>query len=207
MDLWDVFEKELLRQEFGSKQLVLNTGARHALSLNTVQDRATELSPGECVFRPYSYDKRYLLAKDLGPELLLTAFDVNTSASLALRSSSTVSDKDMHRIAGLLSGTKRPNLEIRAIGLQNSFRDDVLSIQNMRKLRGGALAEADLFGDSLRHIAMDTKTGMAYNLLLLNRIYRPGELLSPARQAGGQPPAPSDLRFILPEETRAGSHK
>jgi hypothetical protein len=36
--------------------------------------------------------------------------------------------------------------------------------------------EVDLFGEEKRHIVMDMKTGLSYDLLLENRIYRPGEL-------------------------------
>ena len=33
-----------------------------------------------------------------------------------------------------------------------------------------------MFGTDARHVAIYLKTGASYNLLLLNRIYRPGEL-------------------------------
>ena len=40
----------------------------------------------------------------------------------------------------------------------------------------GHFMEVDLFGTDTRHIALDLKTGVSYNLLLLNRLYRAGEL-------------------------------
>ncbi len=46
-----------------------------------------------------------------------------------------------------------------------------------------------LFGNEIRHIALDTKTGLSYNVLLLDRIYRPGELVYNPNPQPQQPQA------------------
>ncbi len=206
MDLWEAFEKRERLAEFGTSQLELNTGARHGLSLKTVQDRSIELGPGSAVFLTYSYSRRYITVKALEFDMLITLFDVNSSAILALRSYVEISGKDQREISGLLSRIKRPNLEMRVIGMQNGSSEPIQSVHKIRKLKENILAEADLFGNSTRHITIDTKTGMVYNLLLLNRIYRPGELILQNKLAP-ELPERAALRFIFPGETRAASRK
>ena len=210
MDFWKVFDSESLRQDFGTKELALNTGPRHALSLKTVEDRSTELASGTCLFRTYSYDKRYVIVRDITRDLLIIIFDVNSSAVLSLRFNAEVLQKDARKIHAILSRIKRPNIEFRAIGLQNSTTEPLSSLHMLRKVFQNKLAEADLFGNSTRHIAIDTRTGMTYNLLLLNRIYRPGELLVQNNEQKPEEPAPvlpTALRFIPPEETHAEPNK
>ena len=38
--------------------------------------------------------------------------------------------------------------------------------------------EADLFGNSTRHIAIDIYSGMSFNVLLEDKLYKPGELVN-----------------------------
>ncbi len=182
MDFWRVFDKESLNADFGSKQILLNTGARHNLSLKMIQDRSINLANGEGVFKKYSYDKRYLLASNLSFDMLVTAFDVNTSTIIAFRSQCALQTKEARQILQKISSIKNPNLELRAIGLQNNSKEALSMIYGLRNADGNTLVEIDIFGDSIRHIVIDTKTGMPYNLLQLNRIYRPGELLNQMKQ-------------------------
>ena len=72
-----------------------------------------------------------------------------------------------------------PDMEARIIGLQDGeehgFLKDLLGFLSKHRIR---LAEADLFGERIRHIAIDLKTGMSYNILLDDRIYKPSELVN-----------------------------
>ncbi|MCL5008365.1 MAG: hypothetical protein M1156_00540 [Candidatus Marsarchaeota archaeon] len=195
MDFWGVFEKEQFASDFGSKQVMLNTGQRHSMSLKMVQERAVEIGVNECIFQKYSYDKRYLIAQSITFDVLLTIYDVNHSALLALRTNANISDKEMHQVSKLISGIKRPNLEIRAIGAQNNAENFVQMLNKMHALKPNTLAEIDLFGNNIRHILIDSHTGMPYNLLLQNRIYRPGELVNNIQAQS--PAAPVRLHFRI----------
>jgi len=195
MDLWNVFGKEVQRPGYGTKQITLNTGARHNLSLKMVS-AGTSLSPGEWTFRPYSEEKRYLVMSDIGLDLLVTLFDVNSGSVLAIRTQTDITEADAAAARRSLSAIKRPNIEMRAIGLQNNSNGPEGTILKARKLLPNVLAEIDLFGDSKRHIVMDTKTGMTYNLLMLNRIYRPGELLNQGGEAAASPPTARPLKLV-----------
>jgi len=74
----------------------------------------------------------------------------------------------------------KPNLEARIIGMQKNqdfyfILNQIFDFLISNKIR---LVEVDLFGDNTRHIAIDTKLGTSYNVLMEDRIYRPGELVN-----------------------------
>ena len=81
-----------------------------------------------------------------------------------------------------LKKLRNPNLEIRAIGMQNlkeGYGNDLLINieQAYTVLKPKAkLVEVDLFGNETRHIAIDAKTGASVDVLLYDRFYKPGEL-------------------------------
>ncbi len=205
MDFWKVFDEESMGMSFGSKQLTLNTNPRHNLSLKGIEDRSIDLIPDSCVFIRYSDERRYITVKNLAFDMLIILFDVNASSTVALRTSMDITRKDLSKISRIISKMKNPNIEVRVLGLQNNHTKPVQVIYKIRKMQKGILAEADMFGDNLRHITIDTKTGMVYDALLLNRVYRPGELANTNGQASDS--GAVALKFIFPDEIHAGSHK
>ena len=72
---------------------------------------------------------------------------------------------------------KPANIEVRLIGLQNGdnplrLNETVDFIKKMKL----PVFEADLFGGDTRHICIDIKTGVSFDVLISNRLYKPGEL-------------------------------
>ncbi|EQD80629.1 hypothetical protein B1A_00688 [mine drainage metagenome] len=74
---------------------------------------------------------------------------------------------------------KGSNLEARVIGMQNGSDSAMLKplLEFLRK-QEIPIVEADLFGNETRHIAIDSKQGMSFSILVNNINYRPGELIS-----------------------------
>jgi hypothetical protein len=123
--------------------------------------------------------RRYIAAEALTYDFLVTFYDVNSSRGFAAR---MFGEKELHRVLGLGLGSvmsPRPNIEVRMMGLQNGqdhgFLKAALSFVSKKGIR---LIEADLFGEDIRHVAVDLKTGASYNILLEDRSYRPGELIN-----------------------------
>ena len=85
---------------------------------------------------------------------------------------------------------------MRIIGLQGNDHTMYVAIEGMQKTVPEArLVEVDLFGNEIRHIAFDTKTGSTYDLLLQNKIYGPADLINnikPEEFAKGR----SDIAFV-----------
>ena len=108
--------------------------------------------------------------------MLLTMYDVNSRSILAIRSALPIEANDLKDIQKKLNHMRDANIEIRAIGLQNGWRGYAKSFNDIYKVSKGHCMEIDLFGEEKRHVAIDLKTGLSYDLLLEDRIYRPGEL-------------------------------
>lgn len=182
MDFWAEYDKRRAGVDFGSRLLALNTGERYTLSLKRFQERSVELPMNRAVYLDYSEERRYLIAKDLTFDLFAAFYDVNSKRIFALRMSAPITRENMERLKKAIAIVRRPKFEFRAIGLQDNDATLVNSIIEMRKAAKTLLVEVDLFGSQRRHLMIDLLTGKPYSLLLLNRIYRPGELINQAKK-------------------------
>ncbi len=177
MDFWAAYEKRRGEPDFGKGRLWLKTGERPNASLLRLAQRSSELKPGQASLYPYSPEKRYLLAKDIVSEMLISIYDVNSRTAFAARPTGPVYSEEIERISKALSAMRNPRLEIRLIGLQNNDTSFIESTERLRRRIGHELSEVDIFGNERRHVIIDLLTGKPYSLLLENRIYRPGELI------------------------------
>ncbi|MDE1850689.1 MAG: hypothetical protein KGH54_02750 [Candidatus Micrarchaeota archaeon] len=204
MDFWEALESEIGKPKFASERIAFSTKTsvassnRPDTSFSMVRASAIELKANEAIFQQLKEPEiRYIIAKDITFGILITIYDVNSQGAIALRASLPLQKSEIEKIRKLLGKFRRANLEMRIVGMQNGERPLVKSIEEMRKsFKGGvSLIEADLFGNLKRNIAFDLRTGMSYDLLLLDRAYRVGELandLSPEsfRAAG------SKIKFV-----------
>lgn len=180
MDFWNVYEGERVKPEFGADRLVVSSRDRIHLSLSTVENYASPLDMDRGVFRKFSEAKRYVLATEMTHDLFVSIFNVNTTESILMRFSEPLKMDHVKRLSLETSRLKKPNLEMRIIGLQDKETELLDSVEMLHKAFKSGLIEADLFGNETRHIIFDLKLGMSFNLLLLNRIYKPKELLNTA---------------------------
>jgi hypothetical protein len=120
----------------------------------------------------------YAAAVNLTFELLLTVYDVDNSLLAAYRFV-RIDPKAAKLIKGFFNGRGARQLEARIYGLQNGSDASGLNdaIGFVREI-GAELCEIDVFGDSVRNVAVDVKRGMSFDILMLNRLYKQGELLN-----------------------------
>lgn len=178
MDFSGVFEGEAAKQGFGTNRLYLRTRDRIHLSLNTVQQYSTSIKPNAAVEFEYGDATRYAIATDLTYDLFISVYDVNTSWCLLARATMPIGVVAFNEIVRRVMKRRNTNIELRVIGLQDNATELCPVISALLKRLHGQLQEVDLFGKEVRHIAFDKKLGMSFNLLLLNRIYSPSELIS-----------------------------
>ncbi|MDE1827726.1 MAG: hypothetical protein KGH65_01015 [Candidatus Micrarchaeota archaeon] len=185
MDFGEALESEIGKQKFASERLVFSTKSsvasnnRPDTSLSMVKNSAIELKVDEAIFQHLKEPEiRYLIAKEITFGILVTIYDVNSQSAIALRASLPLQKSEIDRIGKMLGRFRRANLETRIIGMQNGDKSLIKSLEEMQKSFGGRvnLIEVDLFGNLKRNIALDLRTGMSYDLLLLDRTYRVGEL-------------------------------
>ena len=121
----------------------------------------------------------YINASNLTYDMLFSIYDFN-SGRIAVARFDRFTDETRQHMQGFVRSLKSPNLEARMIGLQDGHGSEeaskVLDFINKNSI---SLNEADLFGTEIRHVSIETKRGMTMDLLLLDRVYRPGELRNP----------------------------
>lgn len=178
MDLWKAYSNAWGRPEFSTVQMRLAVVDRYNTSLSSVERHMRELEPNSVFMQTYSTDIRYIVAKEITFDLFISIYDVSSKKVLAARLSELPDRQHQRRIGLMLKKmlSRNANLEMRAIGLQNAAITPLESLEYFRKASKARTLEIDAFGTSKRNIALDLKTGAVYNLLLLNRIYKPGEL-------------------------------
>lgn len=182
MDFWSTYEKKRGEPDFGARQLWLSTGERYNASIERLRERSVELAPNRALFQEYLPERRYLVAKEIGFDTLFSFYDVNSKGILAVRPTGPLYGKEVGRIEKLLKRFRKPNIEMRAIGLQNGDTAFTETVERLHKRVRCNLVEVDLFGNQTRHVIIDLLTGKPYSLLLENRIYRPGELINQGKR-------------------------
>lgn len=138
--------------------------------------KSIELEAGQAKHLKYDESRRYVIARDVTYDLLISAYNINTKDMFVARIARPFGKNEWQRVIHPIRSWSRPNIEFRAIGLQNGHPETMHVIDDFYKKVKGHFIEINLFGSSTRHIALDAGTGMSYNLLPLNRIFRPGEL-------------------------------
>lgn len=178
MDIWNAYKREEIRDTYGKARLRLKTGNRWHTSASMVMERATELPMGHALLLKYSEAKRYLTAKDITFDMLVTIYDVDNFKAIAARPSELARPSDTARIGEIARKEKMKNMEMRIIGLQDNNKGLEHMADGIKKALNPSLIEVDLFGNETRHIAIDLKTGTSYDLLLNDKIYAPTELIN-----------------------------
>jgi len=182
MDFWKIYQNARASGDFGQQRLYLRSRDRIHASLSAVEAYGANLDPDRGLSASYGEGTRYVLAKDLTYDLLVSLYDVNSSSAVLLRASSPLDRKALAEIGKRLRRMKGPNLEMRAAGLQSG---DASLLDSLGKIQGIAqgiakcnVQEVDLFGTNERHLVFDLKVGMLLDLLPQNRIPGPGEMVN-----------------------------
>lgn len=174
--------EEFYGTEFGKAATLMTYRPRPHISRSRLDSysNAVYIETNESVRRDYSrwHGERYVVAKELTFDLLLSLYEVNTARLAAFRyfGPRVGMREELERGIKAIASWK-PNIEARLIGLQNNEDRGILR-RVMEALSGSGvrLVEVDLFGESTRHVAIDTKLGASYDVLLEDRHYRAGEL-------------------------------
>lgn len=124
--------------------------------------------------------ERYIAALNLTYDAIMTVYNVD-SRELGVCRFYRFDDNAKRQLDGFLRGLHRPvKLEARLMGFQTGQEvDSIRDISEFIRSRKLPLAEVDLFGTNVRHVSMDSMLGIGFEVLLENRVYRPGELKTP----------------------------
>jgi len=172
-----------LLSERGSKQkMYLSYRERRHISkvkMDQYED-VKYIEVNSCASTDYGvpFNERYVGATNITYSLLASLYDVNSTRLVACNIFDNA-DMCIKNFEDFLKGSKKPNIEARLIGMQNGSDYSVLGpILKFLKKHEIQIVEVDLFGNETRHIAVDSKQGMSFNILVNNINYRPGELVN-----------------------------
>ena len=182
MSLEKALDDEMKKPGFGTANCHLSFKERPHISKSKVDmaDGAAYINIGESAKVRYSATSiKYIAAVNMTYDLLLSVYDVDTKDLFAMRVLKPVPDvfKALEKHVSEINRNKYKRFEARLIGMQN--KQDYSILMPIFKILGKynvPVVEVDLFGDQIRHIALEALLGVSFNVLLLDRIYRPGEL-------------------------------
>ncbi len=171
-------ESAAIKPEFGQSRFVKNFKDRqHVSRVELDSDKGCKyLSVGEVYYTKYSnMGVFYVGVVDLSFDAILSIYDVNSQKLLVCRFYKFTADfetflnKELKRMANA-------NFEARVIGMQNGDKTTAYSVVSFLRAHNLVVVEVDIFGDETRHLAIDVKRGVTFNVLAGNKPYKPGEL-------------------------------
>jgi len=188
MDFWSYFKSISAGEKFSDEKITLGSvkstylpSERVNTSIALISDFLKEIKIGNIIFEKYNFNTRYIYAYNLTYDVLASVYSVSKESGVFFRTALPLNKDEARIIKKLYSRLKDRNTEIRIIGMQNkqaNAKEFVKSILFLEKLGNSSLVEVDLFGNEVRHIAIDLKTGLSYNVLIKNIIYKPGDLIN-----------------------------
>lgn len=173
-----LLERDSAREDFGSSAYIHTFKNRPHISIVDVESYKSciylNINDSHIIrYNPNS--ERYIGCTYMSYDLLFSMYDVDTSALFAVRFYYT--DSVVNRAEAFIREFGRRNIEARIFGMQDGQRvPDIRGILNWISKRSIPVYEVDLFGSQMRHIAIDARSGTPFNILLENRLYKPGEL-------------------------------
>jgi len=188
MDFWNYFKKISASEKFTEEKLVLGVikstylpSDRANTSIASINDLAKMIKLGEILYEKNEVGKRYIFAYNLTYDLFASVYSVSKEVGVFFRMALPLDKNEVGTIKKLYRRLADRSIEARLIGMQNKQKnasDIVKSLLFLSNLSNSALVEVDLFGNEVRHVAIDLKTGLSYDVLLGNILYRPGELVN-----------------------------
>ncbi|MFP3215027.1 MAG: hypothetical protein RXR32_00530 [Candidatus Micrarchaeota archaeon] len=188
MDFWGYFKSISAREKFSEEKITLGSvkstylpSERVNTSIALISDFVKEIKVGDIIFEKNSFNTRYIYANNLTYDILVSIYSVSNESGIFFRTALPLNKDEAKIIKRLYGRIEDRNIEVRIIGMQNkqvNAKDLVNSLLFLEKIGKNSLVEVDLFGNEVRHVAIDLKTGLSYNVLIKNIIYRPGELIN-----------------------------
>ncbi len=172
--------EDMGRHDFNTKPYVRSFKARPHISKSKVDMSGgpVYLDVGQW-WSQFDYNElkaRYVSAVSITYDVFISIYEVNSRSEFAARFVDFTPGLK-YEMDGFIRKTRMPNLEARIIGLQNkSGPSPVVHLAEWLSERSVPVYEVDLFGTAVRHIAIDLHTGMSFDVLMENRLYKPGEL-------------------------------
>ncbi len=175
-----ILEKDIVSSDFASLAYIKTFESRPHISKSEIDkySNVSYLGINEHSMMKYNgRDIRYVAITSLIYDFVIIVYEINSSSLFVGRAYDRLQDAEegIKKFVNSLKG--RGNFEGRVIGLQNNQEIQTMkeAVDILRKY-DISIYEIDIFGDQIRNIAIDSKLGVTYNILMFDKLYRPGEL-------------------------------
>ncbi|MGC8680065.1 MAG: hypothetical protein ACP5RI_02555 [Candidatus Micrarchaeia archaeon] len=175
------FNKILKNLKFeNTSRFILSFNERHQISKSLLdKDDAVYIKTDE--FKILKYDilgPRYAAFTSLSYDAALTLYNVDKKELIALRLYNNY--LLLNNIISYLKKNKIDgSAEARLFGFNTNLDNKFISATiNLVRKNEIEFYEVDILGNEIRNIALDLKTGQTFNILMNNRLYKPGELIN-----------------------------
>lgn len=184
MSFEKIFKSDIINKKINNRYLQTYKERPHISKYNLdTNENSNYININEKILTNYStkLSKSYIAAINIVSDLFATLYSINSRDIFVFRLDLKNNNNIIKEFEQYLNKNKHNNLELRLFGFQNTNINDALVVLN--KLAdisikyATLISEIDLFGNEIRHIAIDLKIGSTFNVLLENRLYRPGELI------------------------------
>ncbi len=175
-------DQEMANDDFSKTQYIKNSKERQNISKARLDSDSgcAYLKTGNIYSGRYSgvSGPRYVACVDLTYDIVLSIYDSNGGVCVVYRYMRMTPGAES-MIEKTVRSARGANFEARLIGMQTGQSQFILNdaLALLKKFRI-PLFEVDLFGTDVRHTAIDLKTGASFDVLVENRLYKPGELLN-----------------------------
>ncbi len=186
MSFEKIFKSDIINKKINNRYLQTYKERPHISKYRLeTNENSNYININEKILINYStkLSKTYIAAINIVNDLFVTLYSINSRNMFVFRLDLNNNNNNIKEFEQYLNKNKHNNLELRLFGFQNAdINNNAFMVLN--KLADIAIkyaipiSEIDLFGNEIRHIAIDLKIGSTFNILLENRLYRPGELIS-----------------------------
>jgi hypothetical protein len=178
MGLETLFVTKSLEPTFEKQKILLNYKERPHIS-KKVLDKEGSIYVDTDSIKEFHYDPlgpKYIAFTNLSYDCVISLYNFDSKQGVVYRFyEDIINNREL--FSKYFNDLALKNTEIRIIGMQNNYLNK--QVRNKffliftKKIK---LYEIDLFGTEIRNIALNIETGQTFDILMENKLYKPGEL-------------------------------
>jgi len=167
-------------REFENQRLLISYKERPHVSKSTI-DKSGCIYVNINSLEQFHYDPlgpKYVAFINLTYDFAISLYNFDKRSGIVYRVNNNKENEPLFfKYLNMIKKFKRDNFEGRIFGFQNgpierhAWKEIVAVLYDNLDLN-----EVDLFGTETRNIAINIETGQSFNILMENRLYKPGEL-------------------------------
>ncbi|MGC8648975.1 MAG: hypothetical protein ACP5UN_02025 [Candidatus Micrarchaeia archaeon] len=163
---------------FEKQKILLNYKERQHIS-KKVLDKEGSIYVDTDSLKEFHYDPlgpKYVALTDLSYDFAISLYNFDSKQGVVYRFYKNIVE-NKKTFSKYLNDFALKNTEARIFGMQNNyFNKQIRNILFLVFEKNIKFYEIDLFGTEIRNIALNIETGQTFDILMENKLYKPGDL-------------------------------